>query len=330
MAETKSLIDLEPNAGLGVRLVRQYKQDLLAQYEARDKFQLGPADEVDSVRASITDPSVLACVEFVLSAGDGRRRIAAEMLSTSVRSAQLVAPDYEDVTWLKSAERPLRPEVGKIAVLMIQTHDPGTAKESSGTAPTPRIAGLDWTRVTDAYNRIAALWPAAALEMHSMISRIAGVTGTPAKNFSVRKIPLVIFLNRESVSRDEVDILAQRLVHETGHQVLNLADRFVPLTMPSDRVVKSPLRIDLRPIPGVIHQAFALTRMVGYWRHVPEQELTEVTRMERERRKRDLSQAIGLLRDAPELTSAGHDLVGRIEAWHNGATDLRSKGCSDG
>jgi hypothetical protein len=61
-------------------------------------------------------------------------------------------------------------------------------------------------------------------------------------------------------------LTAETLIHETRHNLLNLILKKVTLLKNNELKVKTPLRDDLRPMLGLIHQAYVLFGLTNFYR----------------------------------------------------------------
>lgn len=67
-------------------------------------------------------------------------------------------------------------------------------------------------------------------------------------------------------------LVAETLIHETRHNVLNLTLKKVNYLKNHDFKIKTPLREDLRPMLGLIHQAYVLCGLTTFYKKLLEKE----------------------------------------------------------
>jgi HEXXH motif-containing protein len=79
-------------------------------------------------------------------------------------------------------------------------------------------------------------------------------------SFTSRSAPGAIFLTMTAPI-----LLAESIVHEAVHNVLYTATRLSQVTLGGRKMLRSPLRKDLRPLEGVIHQAVVLDYLCEFY-----------------------------------------------------------------
>jgi len=105
--------------------------------------------------------------------------------------------------------------------------------------------------------------------------------------------------------------LAETLVHEASHTLLNgLVDAGELSTNPKDARYSSPLRVDARPMDGIIHATYVLGRMGMALAEIAEAgELTEAERRDVAKRRREndalFQQGLATIREHGKLTPSG-------------------------
>ena len=115
--------------------------------------------------------------------------------------------------------------------------------------------------------------------------------------------------------------LAATLVHEHQHLKLNALDALVQLCGTGPARYYSPWRDDRRPASGLLHGAYAFLGIAEFWRRLDsaDSSLRSAPLMQFARITRQLTLACTTLRQCPELTDAGADLVehiaARAQAW---------------
>lgn len=97
---------------------------------------------------------------------------------------------------------------------------------------------------------------------HVCISRGSGVTGATSLQFFG-----AVFLREPYPEYHRVMYFFEHLVHETSHLKLNVIQTADPLVLnPPDELHQSPLRRDPRPVMGIFHAQFVLSRLVYIYR----------------------------------------------------------------
>ncbi|GAA3755152.1 hypothetical protein GCM10022402_37280 [Salinactinospora qingdaonensis] len=100
------------------------------------------------------------------------------------------------------------------------------------------------------------------LVRHVCISRGSGVTGATSLQFFG-----AVFLREPYPEYHRVMYFFEHLVHETSHLKLNVIHTADPLVLnPADELHQSPLRRDPRPVMGIFHAQFVLSRLVHMYR----------------------------------------------------------------
>ena len=67
-------------------------------------------------------------------------------------------------------------------------------------------------------------------------------------------------------------LTAETIIHETRHNVLNFILKNVTLLNDNDLKIKTPLREDLRPMLGLIHQAYVLCGLTTFYKNLLDKE----------------------------------------------------------
>jgi HEXXH motif-containing protein len=99
---------------------------------------------------------------------------------------------------------------------------------------------------------------------HVCLSRGSGITGATSLQFFG-----AVFLREPYPEYHRVMYFFEHLVHETSHLNLNIIQTIDPLVLnPASELRRSPLRRDPRPIMGIFHAQFVLTRLVHIYRRV--------------------------------------------------------------
>ncbi|MQA87280.1 MAG: hypothetical protein GEV03_22295 [Streptosporangiales bacterium] len=97
---------------------------------------------------------------------------------------------------------------------------------------------------------------------HVCLSRGSGITGATSLQFFG-----AVFLREPYPEYHRVMYFFEHLVHETSHLRLNVVQTADPLVLnPPDELHRSPLRRDPRPVMGIFHAQFVLSRLVHIYR----------------------------------------------------------------
>ncbi|MFB7502508.1 aKG-HExxH-type peptide beta-hydroxylase [Streptomyces broussonetiae] len=122
----------------------------------------------------------------------------------------------------------------------------------------------------------------------------------------------------------EADRLAEVLVHETQHTKLAALHELVPLYRPGGARYRVGWRTDPRPVPGVLHGAYAHLALADLWRRARAGPAGTDDWRTRAGRQFEVSwdqvgEALSILRESDELTFTGREFVQEMERRH---TDL--------
>lgn len=97
-------------------------------------------------------------------------------------------------------------------------------------------------------------------------------------------------------------LLAEAIIHESAHLQLFQREAEASLYIDQECSIQTPLRTDLRPPSGLLHQAFVLTRLKAYYRVLESERSTTLEQNQRQISKRFR----GIL---SEFEQAQHSLV---------------------
>lgn len=159
--------------------------------------------------------------------------------------------------------------------------------------------------------------PQVLAEMATICSAIQFVQDPLAPSdriisFSDNAVPGALYVSiRQNGSLLDPFDLADSLIHEYRHQKLYLCERAIRFVEPTDTLVVSPWRVDLRPPSGLLHAAFVFVELRRFWLHVRENgpvHLLNRARNQVEVTDARLKEAWNTLDDCP-LTDAGRSLV---------------------
>lgn len=183
----------------------------------------------------------------------------------------------------------LGPEASDLYAILLDD-DPDAPIEINGVGSEAFAAGR--ARVLDALALLDTAAPAFGAEVRALCNEIVfagSATGTGANSFASASSPYLwggIQLDPGQASRIA---LAETLVHETSHTLLNgLVDAGELSTNPKDARYSSPLRVDARPMDGIIHATYVLGRMgmalarIAEAAHLTDEERREVAKRRRE------------------------------------------------
>lgn len=190
--------------------------------------------------------------------------------------------------------------------------DPDAPIDISGVGSEAFAAGR--ARVLDALALLDTSAPAFGAEVRVLCNEIVfagSATAFGANSFASASSPYLwggIQLDPGEASRVA---LAETLVHEASHTLLNgLVDAGELSTNPKDARYSSPLRVDARPMDGIIHATYVLGRMGMALAEIAEAgELTEAERRDVAKRRREndalFQQGLATIREHGKLTPSG-------------------------
>lgn len=113
----------------------------------------------------------------------------------------------------------------------------------------------------EAVELLEAAWPEAALEMHELVRQILFVDGDGhGSAFTIHTFGAIYLTAMPAMVN--VPGIYEYLVHESGHHALTLKESFTKMILNSEQRTESPLRGGTRPVRGVFHAVFVLTRMI--------------------------------------------------------------------
>ncbi len=117
----------------------------------------------------------------------------------------------------------------------------------------------------DALNMLREVWPGIAAEIEQSVGCVSFFRGACAIGAADICINGALLFNENKIGNDTVK-LAEEIVHEASHVRLNtfLATKNFILN-PWDKLYRSPLRQDERPMFGIVHQVFVLARLREFY-----------------------------------------------------------------
>ena len=111
-------------------------------------------------------------------------------------------------------------------------------------------------------------------------------------------------------------VLAETLVHEAAHTALHILTDETSCWEPTDigQHFRSPWRNDLRPLSGMVHGIFAFLGVGEFWALLLQsdgaREFDQLGRVRLRTVARQVQKALAEVKDVPELTEAGEQLLG--------------------
>jgi hypothetical protein len=172
-------------------------------------------------------------------------------------------------------------------------------------SPSPRVRAF----TEEAFALLRRRWPAIEREARIFVQRILFMTGGMMLGATDVHYQGGILLDAEM--RSPVRI-AEQIVHEAAHTRLNsiVAGRKL-VTNPHTERFSTPLRADTRPMLGLFHQMFVLSRLREFFTRV----LVEYPDLESHLQGvcTKLRDAVTTIREHGSLTPAGDALVASIE-----------------
>ncbi|CAN7493312.1 aKG-HExxH-type peptide beta-hydroxylase [Mesorhizobium sp. LjRoot246] len=134
-------------------------------------------------------------------------------------------------------------------------------------APSARLM----EQLSKSYALVKSVWPEMADEMAIATRRIVFLDTSQIIGASDGDCLGTIFIGMKETQ--VVSKLAEEIIHETSHNVLNTLALASPI-IENDASERhfSPLRVDLRPVFGIVHQVFVLSRLVEFYRRLKKKE----------------------------------------------------------
>jgi|GEM_PF-4246258 len=121
----------------------------------------------------------------------------------------------------------------------------------------------DERKLCSAVRAVDLAAPELADEYKALIDTVVLLRESP-RSATEKHVFGALFLARPQLHDPLAAPLA--LVHETGHHALALRQMFVKYLSNPHQLATHPLRSDARPLNGVLHAGFALTRMIEFLR----------------------------------------------------------------
>ena len=168
-------------------------------------------------------------------------------------------------------------------------------------------------QIARAEDVIAAIWPEVAEQHRLLLTRVVFFS---AQSFWSSSDPWTfgaIYINPQP--HWSLSHYVETLLHEIGHHALMMFETVAPLVRNGTHRVRSPLRKDQRPIRGVLHAAFVLTRMAEGLVRLSEARLDELTaRAMAKLNVERLHDGLSTLESEADLTHHGERLVQEMRA----------------
>lgn len=120
--------------------------------------------------------------------------------------------------------------------------------------------------VADAFAIVEDVWPEMHRELIANVRQVALVDSNQFLGATDVTALGCLFISRAN-AQNTVQ-LAEELVHEGSHVALNAAAWLDPICRETTSLLNSPLRSDPRPLFGVFHQVFVLTRLTEFYRRL--------------------------------------------------------------
>ncbi|WP_316959366.1 aKG-HExxH-type peptide beta-hydroxylase [Streptomyces sp. TRM68367] len=169
---------------------------------------------------------------------------------------------------------------------------------------------------------LAVADPGRAAETTALVRAVVPLAspvhiGVPT-SATLRTAPGAVLAQLPADPRD----LAELLVHETQHTKLAAFDEMAPLCRPGGGTLHPVAwRRDPRPVPGVLQGAYAHLALLDLWRRArvaPASSPAWRRRAEErfEAHWEGVGEALSILRESDELTSAGREFVHNMATYH--------------
>ncbi|MGC0329551.1 HEXXH motif-containing protein [Streptomyces sp. SAI-170] len=262
--------------------------------------------------------------QVTLTAGADGLRVTAD--GDSVLAAPVAGPNPRAgngaLSW--SALRPL-PD----SAAVLDDQDPyrappdGIGPAALRAAERPHTDHPAWAaRWRDARVLLSATDPGRVAETTALVRAVVPLAtparpGTPT-SATLHTAPGAVLSQLPATPADLVELL----VHETHHTKLAALDELLPLCRPDGRTLhRVGWRRDPRPVPGVLQGAYAHLALLDLW-HRARDSPTSFTAWRRraaerfEAHRERVGEALSILRESDELTSAGREFVHGMVACH--------------
>lgn len=154
------------------------------------------------------------------------------------------------------------------------------------------------------------------LEVQSYVSRIKFFSSNSLNSVTSPRYFGAIYMRLPFAEEDQETFFLDTLVHETSHlHLFAIMDRNILILNDEQDLYSSPLKRDKRPMIGVFHAAFVLSRMVRilrcYCNAYPNKEYAKNLLEEREKR---LEKGMSTISTEAQLTKEGKKLFDTLAA----------------
>lgn len=168
--------------------------------------------------------------------------------------------------------------------------------------------------VRAAFGELRDRWPAIHAELEAFVQRITFFESERVIGFVDMRNHGAIFLRRETMEADEhrsAEIrLAEEILHESSHVRLNAILAVDPLFLNGEEALyTSPLRREPRPMFGVFHQMYVLSRLHAFYGRLPPDSYAA----RRAKIVGALRDALAVVQDHARLTTAGAAMTASVE-----------------
>lgn len=162
---------------------------------------------------------------------------------------------------------------------------------------------------------IAQLEPAMWHEIEIYVSYIKLFLGKALESVTSPRYFGAIYLRLPSQEEDPISYYISTVLHETAHLHLFAMMSGDKLVLNAENeLFASPLRKDKRPMTGILHATFVLSRMIRFFRkYVARFEVGETTLNMLQKSEHLFSEGIETIRQNARLTEAGTSLFNSLE-----------------
>ncbi|MCU0325862.1 MAG: HEXXH motif-containing putative peptide modification protein [Spirosomaceae bacterium] len=138
------------------------------------------------------------------------------------------------------------------------------------------ILNKNLTHYVNIYNdlnkRLANIDFELKLEIDYLVSRLKLFNGKSLKAATSASIFGAIYLKLPPKSEDDFTYFADHIIHETSHLTLDILLSFDKIVLNENHErFKAPIRIDPRPMFGIFHATFVLSRMVRIFQRLAQE-----------------------------------------------------------
>lgn len=180
----------------------------------------------------------------------------------------------------------------------------------AGISATAQLTVAELANISASITLLGRVWPEIFKEICGVLQRIYFFESKDFISFTDFDTHGAVFIRRDFIS--DPCRLAEEILHESSHIHLNtiLAVEALFLNGPEERYA-SPLRADPRPMFGVFHQMYVLSRLSHFYGLMADHDV--YFRKARDYRSQ-LAEATQVVRTYARLTPGGSQLVNSIAA----------------